>query len=258
MYLSFAIIYQSEKSGHGLCQFNICVPSCPNMFSNWENLVCDSHEQAFVKLLLSAPLTPPQYRSISLQDFPFTSWQQLFSSVQFHSGTLEANVTKSRTHLKFVKELLFGNATNLQSGRVTREEFMHSLCMDEDNGECALNFSTEEFELLRQVISEQKCCGRDWANCCLTTTIMYNLTVASNTNSHLKLRRRSFKTLQSKVETLVDDNRKSGADNVITKLFNFRAQAVCTEQPSPNEQLSNTTCLSFYENQFLSSTNAKV
>ncbi|OWZ10406.1 hypothetical protein PHMEG_00016746, partial [Phytophthora megakarya] len=125
---------------------------------------------------------------------------EMFQSATVNLSALESNLAQSRHHLKTIREMLFKKATVLQTSQVPTCEFIHSLRIDEGICEAATGFSFEEHELLRQIVGEQIACGRIWDNCPLVTTIMYNLVVASNHNLHIKLHRRSYRTLQNRKE----------------------------------------------------------
>ncbi|OWZ04034.1 hypothetical protein PHMEG_00024139 [Phytophthora megakarya] len=71
-------------------------------------------------------------------------------------------------------------------------------------------------------------CGRIWDDCPLVTKIMYNLVVASNHNLHIKLHRRSYRTLEKHYSTCKPATHK--------KLFQFRFQEECTGKPTEHEQ----------------------
>lgn len=168
-------------------------------------LVANTPEQEFATNLVSAPIPAPQYRSTTQRDFAFRSWEQMFQSANVNASALETNLASSRRHMKTIRELLWKNATILQQGQGDPTEFMHSLRMEDHNYEGGTGLSFEEHELLRQVFCEQVECKRSWSECDLVTTFMYNLVVASNCNSHIKLHRRSYRTLENKIKELRAD-----------------------------------------------------
>ncbi|KAG6977317.1 hypothetical protein JG688_00000451 [Phytophthora aleatoria] len=144
----------------------------------------------------------PQYRSATPLDFSFKTWQTIFKSARVHPEVFKANLTRSRQHFTSIKELLMKNATAPQTGSVDRRVFMPSLRLNDNACEGATGFSAEEYKLLRQLRREQKATGRSWAASALVTTVMFNLVVSTNSNSQLKLRRRSIRTLETALKTV--------------------------------------------------------
>ncbi|KAG1700106.1 hypothetical protein DVH05_011918 [Phytophthora capsici] len=201
-------------------------------------LVAGTAEQEFLTNLVSAKLPSPQYRSATQRDFAFGAWQDIFHGVNIASAALESNLSQSHQHLKTIKELLFKHATALQTGQVHPSEFMQSLRMEEANCESAAGFSFEEHGLLRQVLAEQKQSERIWDKCVLVTTIMFNLVVASNTNTKIKLHRRSYRTLELKINAMGSEANQPPKQNAVSpkQMFRFRLQSESTGRPSEREQ----------------------
>ncbi|KAF1780292.1 hypothetical protein GQ600_1536 [Phytophthora cactorum] len=165
---------------------------------NGRGLLATSADQEFMNRLMSTP----QYRSATPLDFSFKTWQTIFKSARVHPEVFKANLTRSRQHFTSIKELLMKNATALQTGSVDRRVFMPSLRLNDNACEGATGFSAEEYKLLRQLRREQKATGRSWAASALVTTVMFNLVVSTNSNSQLKLRRRSIRTLETALKTV--------------------------------------------------------
>ncbi|ETN02896.1 hypothetical protein PPTG_15849 [Phytophthora nicotianae INRA-310] len=101
--------------------------------------------------------------------------------------------------------------------------------------EAAAGFSSQERALLRQVQTEQKLARRNWSECPLVTTLMYNIVVSSNSNQRLKLRRWSFATLAPKINSLTIKPTPGTKESTSQRLFRFVSAGPCSEI-TPREQ----------------------
>ncbi|POM70099.1 Hypothetical protein PHPALM_13519 [Phytophthora palmivora] len=191
-----------------------------------KGLVASTPEQEFITNLVSESIPAPQYRSATGRDFSFQAWEQMFKNANVDASE-EVKFINSRQHMKTIRELLCKKATVLETGKVDSDDFMHSLRMEENNSEGANALSIEEHELLRQVVREQVACKRVCSDCDLVTTIMYNLVVASNRNSFIKIQRRSYRTLESKIKKFRTELATPSLVAYTKKLFEFRTQQQC-------------------------------
>ncbi|ETP09529.1 hypothetical protein F441_14604, partial [Phytophthora nicotianae CJ01A1] len=198
---------------------------------------------------MSTPFKPPQYRSATPQDFPFKTWQTIFHSARVQPKAFESNLTQSREHFTFIKELLTKNASALQTGTIDRRVFMLSVRLDDTNHEGATGISAEGYELLRQLRREQLAPRRTWAESVIVTTVMYNLVVATNSNSQLKLRRRSIRTVEAVLKMTNPQVHTSASNSSLhSNIFRFRVQT--QEQVLRCYQPTNKACKLTFSRQY--------
>ncbi|KAE9274935.1 hypothetical protein PR003_g29470 [Phytophthora rubi] len=181
----------------------------------------ESPQLAFALHILSEPLDQPQYRSASSTDFSFAQWQRMFDSVHVDSSNVDATLSAPQNHFQSVKELLMKSATSVVTNRLPKHAFLASLSLDANSYEPAAGFTSQEYELLRQIRAEQEREECQWSKCLLITTIMYNLVVANNPNTALALQRRSYATIVSKLASL--SARKSEAKPSSSRRVNLFA-----------------------------------
>ncbi|KAE8879088.1 hypothetical protein PF003_g36857 [Phytophthora fragariae] len=168
-----------------------------------QGVLPESPQLAFVQHVLSEPLQEPRYRSASPLDFAFSKWRRMFETARVQPERLDEALAASRRDMKSIRELLQKNSTRQNDQRLRKSDFLRQLQLDEFDYESTAGFSLPEYELLRQVRDEQVRADDTWAVCPLVTTIMFNLVAESSTNSSLTLRRRSFATITSKLQSLL-------------------------------------------------------
>ncbi|OWZ16831.1 hypothetical protein PHMEG_0009314 [Phytophthora megakarya] len=161
-----------------------------------------SSQLAFVLHILSEPLDEPQYRSASSIDFSFSQWQRLFEPALVDPDSIDAALTAPKQHFQNVKELLLKSARSVVANHLPKHAFLASLNLDVKDYEPSADFTSQGYELLRQIRAEQEDASCAWPKCPLVTTITYNLIVANNPNTALQLHRRSYRTLKSKISAL--------------------------------------------------------
>ncbi|OWY92269.1 hypothetical protein PHMEG_00038798 [Phytophthora megakarya] len=187
-------------------------------------LLPTSPQMEHVLQIFSSPLTPPQYRTETQTDFDLNSWCRIFERASVNTSCLEKNINQSRQHRSTITELLTKSALVLQSTRWNRNDFFESLRLSSTDSEGDQGFSLEEHELLRQLRREQAGTGRLWSSCEMVTTVMFNIVVCSNTNSQLRLRKRSYGTLAAKIKCLRSSGVDSNTSRIFTKIFTFSNQ----------------------------------
>ncbi|KAE9306071.1 hypothetical protein PR003_g21329, partial [Phytophthora rubi] len=204
-----------------------------------QGVLPESPQLAFVQHVLSEPLQEPRYRSASPLDFAFSKWRRMFETARVQPERLDEALAASRRDMKSIRELLQKHSTRQNDQRLRKSDFLRQLQLDEFDYESTAGFSLPEYELLRQVRDEQVCADDTWAVCPLVTTIMFNLVAESSTNSSLTLRRRSFATITSKLQSLPvpavnqPSNHPSSAQR--RPLFSFQ-RSPPTTCSSPREQ----------------------
>ncbi|KAE9101836.1 hypothetical protein PF006_g22584 [Phytophthora fragariae] len=141
--------------------------------------------------------------------------------------------------MKSIRELLQKNSTRQNDQRLSKSDFLRQLQLDEFDYESTAGFSLPEYELLRQVRDEQVRADDTWAVCPLVTTIVFNLVAEGSTNCSLTLRRRSFATNTSKLQSLpvpaVNQPSNQPASAKRGHLFSFQ-RSPPTMCSSPREQ----------------------
>ncbi|EGZ05062.1 hypothetical protein PHYSODRAFT_348643 [Phytophthora sojae] len=162
----------------------------------------------------------------------------LFESARVDTSALELSLHHSKQHSTNIKELLSKQAVFAATSRLPKAAFFNSLCLSEIDYEAAAGFSSQEFALLRQLRNEQAKAGRTWGECALVTTIMYNVVVSSNTNKLLNLRRRSYATLASKIDTIAkhETDKSSPPLADVRGLFTFSYSEPRDDKMTGNEQ----------------------
>nr|KAE8919422.1 hypothetical protein PF009_g30272 [Phytophthora fragariae] len=203
------------------------------------DVISESPQLEFVSKLLSTKLVSPQYRSVTEHDFGFEQWGQLFETAQVDLAALETNLHRAQQHSANIKELLSMQAVFSTTSRLPKAAFFNSLCTTELDYEAATGFSSQEFALLRHLRAEQLSSARSWDKCALVTTIMFNVVVTSNSNNHLRLRRRSYTTISAKLEGITKHDTDASAQKLAAatkKLFKFDSSEPVNDELTGHEQ----------------------
>ncbi|ETP53440.1 hypothetical protein F442_01654 [Phytophthora nicotianae P10297] len=191
------------------------IPTLAQTATLCRGIIAESPQLEFVNQLLSKPLRQPAYRASTVLDYGFERWRQIFETARVDTQTLEANFHHTRQHNDSIKELLLKRIAFTENA--------------------AAGFSSQERALLRQVQTEQKLARRNWSECPLVTTLMYNIVVSSNSNQRPKLRRRSFATLAPKINSLTIKPTPGTKESTSQRLFRFVSADPCSEI-KPREQ----------------------
>ncbi|KAF1785599.1 hypothetical protein GQ600_23727 [Phytophthora cactorum] len=134
----------------------------------------------------------PTYRAVGVSDNENRPWKRLEDIIRLRIDTVDGLLLDHHAPTSDIRRLLL--SVHVMRKQSSRAEFVTFLGLEPEY-ESTMEFSSNEFSLLKQIRAEQLASKQPWENCGLVATILFTCAVEQLDNPALELQKRSFRLI---------------------------------------------------------------